>query len=420
VFVNRQENEKLIKRLATDGSYILQSAMSYRSIAFTLQFILNHVANLGIIPDDLFSAYDQSSNGRSRHYRLDNQTPSTNSPNIQQSLTSGLWQIVKLVIDSSISDRRVADSSISQPDGSLLNQIRKVCQQPFVEFFTDTYGDQFYFVVRKPPFDGESIIKALNNIVNTQSFDDIEEGGSISKQISTVDIVYSIKSEDVISMEFSDNDNDVYSIFELKPQGLFAGQGSEVSLAYIPLIYFAPYADIWGAKRLSVVSNYLPYSGLVGSQTATGTNFIVEQCAIDLKYLIDCYSYMPFTRNATIVVNGDRTIKYGTWIRLEHSGEIGYVTQVQNSFSVNNNTIDRTTTIQLTRVMVEKYCKSGYTENDISYFNIIDTELIYQYIVSSLSQNNVKNEKLGVQIRQNFAVNQKVFDFFIKRNQFKK
>jgi hypothetical protein len=161
---------------------------------------------------------------------------------------------------------------------------------------------------------------------------------------------------------------------------------------------------------------YLPFSGLVGAQKGVSTNYIVEQCAIDLKFLIESYAYMPFTRNVTITLNGDRRFKYGTWIRIESTGEIGYVTQVQNSINIGSN-IDRTTTVTLSRVMVEKYC-NPHTDKDVSYFNIINTELIYEYIVASLNQANIETQRLGVQIRQNFAVNKEIFDFFVKRKQF--
>jgi hypothetical protein len=429
-FANEQEDKKLIQRLALDGSFILTSSMAFRSIAFTLQFLINHISNLGIVPQQLLSAYDNSQYGRSKLYRLDTQTPNNQ---FNETLANGLWQIIKLVIDENVADRRVADVSISMPDGSLLNQIHKVCQSPFVEFFTDTYGDQFNLVVRKPPFDGNSIQAMLNNIAkyeNTIIPVKNEDGDLISSQTlvrvrSKSDLIQTIYAHDVISIDnVSNNTDDIYSLYEIKPQGLFIGQGSEVSLAYVPLIYFAPYANVWGAKRLSVVSNYLPFSGLTGSTQDRTRSYISEQCAIDLKYLIDCYAYMPFTRNMSITINGDRRFKYGTWVRIESTGEIGYVTQVQNSSSIGVGSIDRTTTIQLTRVMVEKYCHPPLEDKSaISYFNIIDSELVYRYVMSNLTSNNNTNspdsqQQLGVQIKQNFAVNQDVFDFFLKRKQF--
>ena len=80
-------------------------------------------------------------------------------------LANGIWQIIKFQFDEQIADRRIVDSSISQPDGSLQAQFYKICQEPFVEFFSDTYGDMFYFIVRQPPFTGEAITEYLNKRV---------------------------------------------------------------------------------------------------------------------------------------------------------------------------------------------------------------------------------------------------------------
>ena len=76
-------------------------------------------------------------------------------------LAPGIWQIVKLLMDSSVSNRQIIDSSISMMTGSLKTWFDKVCQEPFVEFSGDTYGDEYFFFVRKPPFDLENINRGL-------------------------------------------------------------------------------------------------------------------------------------------------------------------------------------------------------------------------------------------------------------------
>lgn len=610
VFVNPDENDKLIKRLATDGQFILQSSLAYRSIRFTLEYIINHLASIGITPDELWESYGDK---RTKVYRLDNdRNRGVNQPNSskvkeltslqkeinsliveqkkqnqvfadeqrefiltsdvfegedrqellqiekslqgnfntevkdivsafnliqewmstidtsnsaieirgelsdlkQQSLTfnsqnvdnsqsfgnrltpsqirlegvtlskgetkfdsgqgettqfttvltfntlakkawryfvlsksnsnngvtdrlaNGIWQIIKLVVDEDISNRRIADPSVSQPDGSLINQFRKICQEPFVEFFTDTYEDLFYFIVRQPPFTKESIISFLDGVVKTEikeillpeSFNQIAgstnaTGIELREVEVKQDIVIEINDNDVHEEQLNFSDSDVYSFYELKPQGLFAGKGSEVSLAYIPIVYFPQYADIWGTRRLSIVSNYLPYNGLVGSTQKQNTNWIVEQSAIDLKFLIETNCYLPFTRRGTIVINGDRRIKRGTFIRFKPTGEIYYVDSVSHYFAISESRVERTTTLQVSRGMVEEYIRGKTVlidgaQQEVSYFNIVDTELIKKFIVSSLSGDTKTETDLGVQLKRSFGVNDKVFNFFLKRRQY--
>ena len=85
-------------------------------------------------------------------------------------LAPGIWQITKLLMDSSVQNRQIFDSSIALQTGPLSNFFRKVCQLPFVELLGDTYGDQYYFMVRKPPYDKEGMLMMM------ETFDiDIDE-----------------------------------------------------------------------------------------------------------------------------------------------------------------------------------------------------------------------------------------------------
>lgn len=526
VFINPDENRKLIQRLVTDGQFILQSAYAFRSILFTLQYLINHVSTMGVVPDDLFSAYGDR---RTLVYRLDeardlnynseqekqlqlsrkdlleelreafavnndinnfqgnllnevidffqiafvignlsstgyssfgylgeniqentspsflltqniglfrtinvdfnenneaiptrlfnkaynftklNNSISQQNEEIVETLQNGVWQIIKLVVDENVSNRRVADSSISNPDGALINQFKKVCQDPFVEFFTDTYGDLFYFIVRQPPFNEKAILSVLNEDLNRENlgqFRDLEEQRSII-----------IDLEDVLSTTLQFDEDNIFSFYEIKPEGLFLGNGNSVSLAYVPIIYFPQYADIWGTRRLSVVSNYIPYNGLISDKSSENNAFFIEQVSEDLKFLVDCHCYIPFTRKGTIVLEGDRRIKRGTFVRFNE--EIFYVDAINQSYSISNN-VQRTTTLTVSRGMIEKYIKGVQVNFDgsiqrVSYFNIINTELIKQFIVNSVLGNDTQNSK--VEIQRNFAVNQNIFNFFLQKRQ---
>jgi hypothetical protein len=133
--------------------------------------------------------------------------------------------------------------------------------------------------------------------------------------------------------------------------------------------------------------------------------------------------------NGSISLNGDRRIKRGTWVRLKPTNQIFYVDEVSNNFSSSKNTIDRTTTLRLSRGMYEKYIRgSEETINNkkvnVSYFNIIDTDLIYRVLInevikgdfdSDFSSVNVK--KVRESVKANFGVNEDVFSFFLNRKE---
>lgn len=285
----------------------------------------------------------------------------------------GIWQIIKLVIDQSVTERRVVDSSASSANGSLINFLRKVCQEPFVEFYTDTYGDMFHLIVRKPPINREGLISMLDGDVKVES-----QEGEVETYRSTI---IDIEAKDVLQEQLSYNEQDVYSWYHLNPQSNFLGQGNTYSLAYLPAIFFKEYAEIWGSRPLNMTHNYMPKLPLNSNDSVLDVS--EEQAFKDLAFLVESYVYMPFTRKGTITLNGDRRLKIGNICRYKPTGEIFFIDGVQQSFSVQENTIDRTTTIEVSRGMVEDLItgvstivkKTGDIGKDISYFKILeDTE----------------------------------------------
>ncbi len=400
IFANRQTNDRLLRRVF--GRLETLSAYTKRSISYSIQFVINQLANVGIAPDELFSAYG---NERSQFFALDNQGNAT------REFMNGIWQIINLVIDPSIASRRVVDSSISTASGSLLNYINKVCQQPFCEFYSDTYGDQFYFIARQQPFDKRSFTQLIDG-GNTSEVGAITIAGVPNGRSLAIDI----EQEDVLSEQLGFFDGEIYSWYKINPQGVFFGQGSEMSLAYIPAIYFSEYADIWGSKPYDITYNYIPYNPVRGDKRELSQGYFQQQIFRDLKYIIDIHMYLPFTRTGTIVINGDRRIKKGTCVRYKASGEIFYVDAVSQRANIADNSVDRVTVLQVSRGMVEPYIKGrtepGFTQQ-VSYFNIINTDIedeLIQTIRDGASFNRVI---------QNFAVNKPIFNFFLSRSQFK-
>lgn len=297
-------------------------------------------------------------------------------------LATGIWQIIKLVFDKSISTRRIVDSSLSSANGSLLNYIRKVCQEPFVEYYMDTYGDTYNLVIRRPPYNSEGITTLLQGRVRDE----------VTGQTLNAPVI-NIEELNVIQESLSFNDSDIYSWYRLTPQNSFTGNSQIYSTAYLPALYFPEYAEIWGSRAMDITHNYSPYLPLDPEGDISAEQ---KQAYVDLAYLVESSAYMPFTRKGTLVINGDRRIKIGNLIRYKPTGEVFLVEGVSNNYSISEGSIDRTTTIQVTRGMVERLIygvdivvEDGKTKN-ASYFNIINTNLDFSLTKSIPTTKTIK------------------------------
>jgi hypothetical protein len=257
---------------------------------------------------------------------------------IEEYLAAGIWQIIKVVIDPEVIDKQINDASIAFNQGSLYNFFEKVCQKPFVEFWGDTYGDQYYFIIRKPPFTR----KAYNSLTKIE-----------------------IDDRDVISDSLSWSNDSIYSWYQLIPNGNYIG-ANEALYSYIRAVFFPEYAEIWGSRPLSITSNYITF--------IKETDTVQMQAVIeDLKFLIDIHSYLPFTRQGTITINGDRRIKRGMRIHYLPTDEYYYVDAVSNNFRVTEGVPERITTLQVSRGMVAYNAELEIEdETTPSYFNLIN------------------------------------------------
>lgn len=377
-----------VNRVFGDGALSFIGLYMYTSIEYIFKFILQQLVNIKVIPDDLLSSYQYSKrivNGVEQIYdgrndRYNETERKFNNPNKTENSTGyireykkekapGVWQIIKLVIDSSVSERRLADSSFSTAQGSLLNFFQSAAQEPLVEFYMDTYGDQYHMIIRKPPYDQKALISLIEGKVNTED----------SKQTIPPAII-DIEADDVLQENLYMDDSQVYSWYHFYPGNLLIGDAKNFSLAYLGAIYFEEYAQTFGAKAFQRSHPYL----LVTPKGSSGSREldIYEQQAIsDLKYVVETNQYMPFTRKGTLTLNGDRRIKIGNVIRYKPTGEIFFVDSVQQRFTINENGIERTTTVNVSRGMVEQLIYGVRTQNEqgvsqfVSYFNLIDTRL---------------------------------------------
>jgi hypothetical protein len=374
-----------INRLVSGNLYFFNAFVD-RTVEYSLKFVFNMMSNVPFIKgDSLFKFYKKENISK----RFDLYTQPTSAINntsypsdIQSKINTnnkkavqngeelksvdanGVWKIIKLVFDDEIRNRRLVDSSISKSQGDLMSFCKKVCQIPFVEFWGDTYGSQFFFTARKPPFDKSSY-----------------------KSNVTIDIVDSQVYEDELYFD----DGEVYSWYRFIPRGNYFGNDT-VSLADFPTIYFNEYMEVFGNRPLEVISNYIDYKGWISSSAGNNTDYLQAQAFQDLKFVIETNAYKPFTRKGTIILKGVRTIKVGMNIRYNSTGEIFHVTSVSNSYQITSTSIERITFITVERGMVEK--------NYDKYFQLID-----------LKENETGKSKI-------FAVNKEVFNYFLKGRQF--
>lgn len=404
-----------------DYQYIF--AKVNRSLKENIQFILNHLGNLSVVPEWLFYSYGDRITKR---YQLDGAGELADIP------MKGMWGIVKLAVDNLLDDRRLDDGSVSNPDGSVYDQLRKMCQEPFVEFWGDTYGDTYNIIVRQPPFSKSEIINYLYGVTN--NIQDPSERLKIRREGRTTeylegnknDLIIDIEERDILFEGFEFNDEGIYTWYEIQPRYMNL-LGQQAALGYIPIVFLPSYADVWGNKRLQISSIYTSYQAISCEGQDKNIDYFRKSAIEDFKYLIESNQYLPFTRKGSITINGDRRIKRGTFIRHKGTGEIFYVDSVSNSFS--SSPPDRTTVLQVSRGMIEEFIEGKEVEfighdgklirKKVSYFNIVDTDFIakelnYVFIDSRNEQSN-KNKMV---VKKQFDADLDIFDFFMKRSQF--
>lgn len=380
-FVNTGSNNPSFRRLV-NGELAFFNAYVDRSIEFSLRFIFNLLSNIKVCDSRLFNYYEdkvfryESASSDPTEQEKKSVGVFESDSQYKKVQVEGIWNIVNLVVDPAISGRRIVDSSISTDSGSLINFIQKVCQDPFVEFYGETFGDKYYFIARKHPFTGKA-------------FKSYKKNGLVIDL--TDDVVYNAN----LRMD----DSEVYSWYRLTPRGNFFGDSRGISLLQFPAIFFPEYAEIWGSRPMSVVSNYIDYNYLSNSQNSVDLDYLTKQSTQDLAFIIESHACLPFTRTGTITILGDRRIKKGMFVRFVPTSEIFYVESVSQTWNFNEGGNDRQTTLVVSRGMVEEYMD---TKNEYNYFNVV----------------NLRKGKDGKSMDNNFKVNKDVFNFFNKRRQF--
>lgn len=385
----------------------------------------------------------------------------------------GIWQIIKLAMDGNVQNLMLFDASISQQTGSILGFFNKACQQPLVEFSGDTFGDQYYFLVRRPPFDRDSMIKALDiqHIFDVdvtaleaeikrvgkdyydawvretwnapwekkmtdwssqfgygteywakvvQLEDDIRNGREIQDEYRSKSNPYFIENSAIMNSNISFKIDGIYSWYQYYPQYEISGDKMQY---IVPAVLFPEYAAIWGSRALTIQSQYVSFKGLNYKDIDADkvkAEIMDKRCRTaldDLKYLIESNAYNPFTRQGTITIIGTRNIKRGMFIQADIEPgvtEVFYVDGVSHSYSINGNNVTDTTTLQVSHGMVKRFIKkSDKSKGDISYFDLIN----FTDYDKKRSQINVNNWREAI---SHWYVNKEVFNFFLKKQQFVK
>jgi hypothetical protein len=209
--------------------------------------------------------------------------------------------------------------------------------------------------------------------------------------------------------------------------------GAANELKYIiPAVLFPEYAAIYGSRDLSIQSQYRSFNKAFIKDELNEKNKSqqgdaeVRHSIHDLKYIIECNAYNPFTRSGTIQIAGNRRIKRGVFIRIQAFGsdfpEIFYVDAVSHDYSVTSAGVNRTTTLSVSHGMIERYMFEGehlpkytdsgkYIPEGISYFNIINFG-DYENSKDKITMDSWMN------IISSWKVNIDIFRFFLRKMQF--
>lgn len=379
------------KRNMITGAYDYYFAYSFQRIANVIWFVINQLSSIGIVNDSLFASCAKITEklpvetGDDKYKQKDNKV-------------KGIWQMVRVFVDEALEDRRIVDRSLVNPEGTLLDFFNKVCQEPFVEFWGDTYMNEFDLIVRQPPFTG----KAVKDVINSESY-------------------ITIASQDLLSLSLQYDDR-VYAWYRIMPQNAMMGNSQFSSLAFVPIIFFNEYCELYGNKRCITNDIYISEKSFMGRNGSQNLNTLSQALVNDLLFVIETSAYLPFTRKGTITINGDRRIKVGTFIFLEATNELFYVTAVTNTATFGNEAVDRTTIVTVERGMLV-----DLIDGENSYFNIVNLEGLKKEIAERGRSNNT-----GVQVRsltssENNTVtsfkngnglNTSVFRYFVNRQKF--
>lgn len=390
-FLGDAQDKSFKRNFVTNGGFEYLFKEFFDPLDTYMGFIVNQLSNVGWTGDnDLFNYYPLDE--KPQKTRIDMSTEQDYLNNVE---VNGVWKISHIKVDPKLSDRRVVDASFIDTDGTLYEQFKKVCQTPFVEFWGDTYCSQFNYIARQQPFDLDGMTK-------------IVDGG----------FYIEIEPQDTFQINLGWED-EFYSWIQFYPNNQAFSNDQYWLSASFPVIYFDKYVEHFGNHRYEIQDNYVSGKSVDVVDGKENKENMAIGLFRDLKYVIETIAVLPFTRKGTIVINGDRRIRKGSFVHLKATDEICYVDAVTNSVSFSNNSINRTTILSVKRCMKKLYIH-GVEGN--SYFNVVNSQMItnelierFKYMEELEKKNTVT--KTTKQIKVDFGVNKDIFDFFLQRRQ---
>ena len=383
------EDSIWFKRNVLTGAFSnLLWSYQMKPIRECIWFIVNVMSNIGVAKNNVFDSWQDK---RTKSYDLGVK---------EKQSVNGIWQIFKVFVEDVLEKRVLIDSSIANPNGTLLEYMNRVCQFPLVEFYFDTYVNTIDLVVRQPPFNKDAILGAYKN------------GQYIT-----------VKTENTYGYDLS-YDTRSYSWYQLRVMSNHAGQNNTTSLAFVPIVYLSEYAEVFGNKKMSFTDQYLNYKETEGTDATRSLANFQAAATNDLIYIMESTAYLPFTRTGTITINGDRRIKVGTFIYFEPTNEFFYVSSVVNNVSFLDGNLQRQTIVQVERGMYmpilsnsfsnvkDRKDNAGEESKDVKpdYFKLIDLTEI---------RNAAKQAEAGkITTLVMPKVDKDQFDYFLNRKMF--
>jgi hypothetical protein len=385
------------RRNLLDGRFDTFFSLQMKTIEDSIMFIINRLSNLGMAVNlwpevtNILTSYEDTTT------KVVDQGIMT-CPEDPKDEIVGIWNAVRVSIDPNVKHRILVGEGLTNPDGALIDFFNSVCQSPFVEFYGDCYTNVFDITVRKPPYSRKCI-------------EQVWEGG----------LYFEIEEKDLLgfSLQF---DTTSYSSYQIEPQNQIAGIKEGDFAAIVPVIFLPIYAETFGNKRLQMKDIYLDRISVFGTSEEIKFNPFLKGILDDYQFLIESYSYLPFTRKGTININGNRLIKKGTFVLNKATNELFYVDSVSNDYYSSGGRLDRTTTLNVSRGMKTSHILSGkqmvegkFRNIPCSYFDIVDAEVIKKNIMGKIEDGG---KNLSSDFKTNFGVDETIFKYFLKRNQF--
>lgn len=272
-------------------------------------------------------------------YEPEKRKPPKPVQRVEETPAVGIWQIIKVIADRYALSQSINDATIAFDQGSLINFVKKVVQEPWLEFFGDTYRDQYYFTARKERFD--------------------QNGFRF-----TADMGWTIEEQEVIADDLNWYNGPIYSWYQIIPQGSFLGEQNQI-FAHVTAVFFEEYAEVWGSKPLSVVNNYLNFV-----KNADGP-ILYEKALQDLRYMVESNCYLPFTREGTITLRGAGALKRGYWIFYKPTKEFFYIDGVNHRYQITDGGEEVVTTLKVSRGMEYRHLVTPKDKTTKSYWNLI-------------------------------------------------